>query len=119
MTRCFVKDDDRVEIVVYVTETDDKNIEAGLSPQELSSGPLQEVKFTFRRPRHQDSLAVLASSRVGETGVSDIIGLQAAVLRLLLVDWDIKDEQNEPVPFTKAAIANLEPSIARAAATVF
>jgi len=81
----------------------------------------EEVKFVFRRPSNFDSNTILKESRVNGPDESnlklDISLLQDAILRKLLVDWDVKDDNNEKLRLTQGNINILHPDIARAAAS--
>ena len=46
----------------------------------------------------------------------DVTDLQEAVLRTLLVGWDLKDDNDKPLSVTAGNVNSLAPAIARAAA---
>lgn len=113
----FVKKNTKVEVVVYVWENDDHHIEA---THEKASVPekvekAETISFYFRQPTYADSVAILRQAAVHGDGEVDFAEVQDFVLKTLLADWSIKDDQGQSVSVRAQAINNLQPAIARAA----
>ena len=113
----FVKRNDKIDVTVFVWETSDGNIDAAADKTQVpeKTEDLETITFTFRRPTYQDSTGIMREANIrGETEV-DFASFQDVVLRTLLVDWSIADEQGKNIPVRAANISNLQPAIARAA----
>lgn len=113
----FVKKNTKVDVDVYVWEDEHDNIEAthdkALVPEKIDK--VETVTFVFRRPTYQDSTAILRQANVRNENEIDFAEFQDVVLRTLLIDWNLKDEQGQPLSVRAQAISNLQPAIARAA----
>lgn len=117
--KLFVSKSDRIEIEVFVYESD-KIIEAVIDKNEIPKEVEPQIlKFVFRKPSYEDSRAIFSASQINSGGEDirvDPIALQNSVLKRLLVDWNIKNDDGTPVECNAKAISSLLPSIARAAA---
>lgn len=111
--KLFVKKSDRVEINVYITETEDGVIEASSTiPENAEKSDC--VKFYFRHPNYSDSKFIMSSYSY-INGSVDPVQFQENILKRLLADWDLTNDDGEKVPCTPESINNLLPQVARAA----
>ena len=112
---------DRVTVTVHAYEIDG-NIEATHDKGEIPKGmeDIQEAAFTFRRPGHADSTSIFKECNFKPTAEGkiqsfDVTVLQEAVLRTLLVGWDLMDDDGKKMSLTAGNINSLHPAVARAA----
>lgn len=117
MPNMFVKKTDFINIKVYVWETDtgvDATNEKGQIPKDKD---VTEVNFKFKRPSYDDSRKIMSVANVdSEQNIQvDPTEFQDRILKNLLKEWDIKDENENIIPCTSKHINNLEPVIARSA----
>ena len=113
----FVKKNTKVEVDVYVWEDEHGNVDAthdkALVPEKIEK--VETISFTFRKPTYQDSTSILRQSNIRNENEIDFAEFQDVVLRTLLIDWNLKDDQGQPVSVRGQAVSNLQPAIARAA----
>lgn len=114
----FVKKNSRIDIDVFAWEDERGNVDAthdrAQVPDKVTK--METLIFTFRRPTYQDSTAIMRQAKVSGEGSMDIADFQDTVLRTLLVDWNLKDEEGQAVSVRSAhAVNSLQPAIARAA----
>lgn len=118
--KLLVKRSDKIEVPVYVYE-DAGSLNATHDrddvPKSLES---EELKFIFRRPTYQDSTSILGMAQATATTVGEEIKVDAAkfqnhILRTLLVDWTVTDEDGSKVECNVANVNSLDPAVARAA----
>jgi len=87
-------------------------------PEEVVS---ETVKLTFRYPGHKDSVNIMKGTSLSVTGDEtaslDFITMQDKIVRTLLVDWDLKDENGERVLMSTENLDQLNSAIVRAAVT--
>jgi hypothetical protein len=117
MMDIFVKRNNTIDIPVWAWVDKDDNIDASHVKSEIPKNTEPEpMMFTFRRPTYQDSTGIIREAlAAGEAANMDVAAFQDTVLRSQLVDWDIKDEENNPVPVNVSTVNELQPAIARAA----
>lgn len=108
----FVKKTDKVEVEVFVWTDNDKVTSTSNKEDVPKDKDAQILKFYFRKPNYKDSQTIAKLSM--NNGVIDAIVFQESVFRTLLVDWDIK-MNDEVIPFNANTIDNLTPDIARSA----
>ena len=114
----FVKKNAKIDVEVYAWENEQNEMEAthdkSLIPENITNA--ETVVFTFRKPNYLDSTNILKKSKVQQDGELDVANFQDVVLRILLIDWNLKDDNGEPVPIRSGqALNTLEPTVARAA----
>lgn len=111
---------DKIEVVVYCWEQDG-DVEASHLKDEAPKegiGSVELLRCIFRKPSYQDSNVIIRNSNFkteGDETTLNITQFQEQILRALLVDWDMKDEDDKKIPVNTATINNLLPSVARAA----
>jgi len=116
MLSVFVDKKKSIEIDAYAFEendglrvvTDAKEVPAGKEPETL--------KFSFRRPNHNDSTYLTSSTlTLDEGGIRefDIIKLQDLSFRRLIEKWNLTDQDGKKVPITPGNIDNLDPEVVR------
>lgn len=110
---------DTIEVKVFCYD-EDGNVEATSVKSDVPKNVevVEELRFTFRKPGYGDSNVIIRNSKFGfesENMTADINIFQDTVLRTLLVDWNLKDEEGKSISLNSANIGNLIPSIARAA----
>lgn len=117
----FVKKSDRVEVEVFVYEDVDKIVKAVGKDSEVPPGTDAKIlKFSFRRPSYQDSMAILKAAQVQspQGGVTfDGAAFQDSMMKTLLADWDVSAVSGEKTPFSLEALNTLTPAVARMVAT--
>jgi hypothetical protein len=111
---------DKIDIVVYCWEQDGEVEASHLKTEVPQDGILVVEKLTcsFRKPSYNDSNIIIRNSNFkteGEDTSLDVSAFQEQVLRSLLVDWDMKDENSKKVAVSNVSINSLLPSVARAA----
>jgi hypothetical protein len=115
----FVNKVDTVKVVVYCWEADGE-IEATHTKSEVpKETTAEEVEFVFRKPGYADSNIIIRNSNFktegGEGTTLNITSFQENVLRSLLMEWTLKDEEGEKVSVNTVTVNNLIPAVARAA----
>lgn len=115
----FVKRNDRVDVDVYVwkkpeTEEIDATHDKSVIPEKVTD--VETVTFSFRKPNYSDSTAIMQQAATSANNNDiDFAAFQDLVLRSLLMDWTIRDNDGDPVPVKPSTVNDLVPSIARAA----
>ncbi len=114
--RMFVKKD-TIPIPVWVYEVDG-NVEATHDKDDVpDSAETSQVNFIFRKANFADSNKILRQVQSSDPDAPiDVAGFQELVLRELLFDWDLKDDNGGKVAINRSTIDSLEPTVARAAA---
>lgn len=107
----FIKENDRVSVNVYYVEKDG-NIEIVESFEEKKN--INVIEFIFRKPNYKDSYDIL-KQLTGDNNIKSSVMLQDVVLRKLLTDWSIEDENKNKIKINDSTISNLYPVIARKA----
>lgn len=110
---------DTVEVMVYCWEQD-KEVEASHQKTDVPQNidVCQQVEFVFRKPGYADSNVIIRNSNFkleGEETTLNVTAFQEQILRTLLMDWDLKDDNDEKIPMNNVNVNNLLPSVARAA----
>lgn len=109
---------DFVKVKVYCWEADGE-IEASHIKSEVPKETEPEVvEFSFRKPGYADSNIIIRNSNFkmeGEETTLNVTSFQENVLRSLLVDWDLKDEDGQKVAVNTVSLNNLVPVVARSA----
>lgn len=114
----FVKKDDVINVEVYAWEVNN-GIEAVSEKSEVGNREHQTLHFVFKKPNYSDWKSVLDSAQIGENQGNvalNVTQFQDQVLRRLLKDWDLSDENGNAVSFSLKQLDTLEPKIAAAAA---
>lgn len=113
---------DTVVVTVYCYEENGEVEATHLKtevPQNVNVDVVQTVDFTFRKPTYQDSNLIIRNANFkseGEETSLNVTAFQEQVLKSLLIEWTIEDDDdNKRVPVNNANINNLHPSVARAA----
>ncbi len=117
--KLLVGKQDVVDVTVYCYEVDGQ-VEATHvkteTPQDVEV--VEKVNFQFRKPGYADSNVIIRNAGVKIEGEETSLNAQAfqdQILRSLLTDWDLKDEDGKKIPMNNLSINNLVPSVARAA----
>jgi len=119
----------RIEVKIYIGLDKKQNIIADhdkeilLKDKQLISKEeeLFEVKMWFRQPNYGDDLALAQNTihqRIDEDGTSmsiDTIKIRNDRFKQLLADWDLTDEDDEPLEVNEENVNSLDPSFAGAA----
>ena len=113
----LVNKTDFVKVKVYCWEVDGE-VEASHQktdvPQDVDV--VEQVEFTFRKPNYADSNIIIRNSNFradGEDTSLNVTAFQEQILRSLLVDWDMKDDDGNKVSLNNVSISNLVPAVAR------
>lgn len=107
----FVKKDDKVEVEIYVWETDDGQPDATNDKSEIPEGKDAKIaKCVFRRPNYQDSNIIMKGYNMNSEN-ADVMGFQDAVLKNLLLEISLDNKDFQ----MSGKVSSLHPSIARAA----
>lgn len=115
----LVSRSDNVKVMVYCWEENGEIEASHLKtdvPQDITV--CEQVEFSFRKPGYADSNVIIRNSNFkieGEDTTLNVTSFQDQVLRSLLVDWTMKDENEQRIPVNNANINNLVPNVARAA----
>lgn len=114
----LVSKTDNVKVKVYCWEVDGE-IEANHIKSEVPKDKdIEEVEFVFRKPGYADSNIIIRNSNFkmdGDATTLNVTSFQENILRSLLVDWDLKDEEDEKIAVNTISLNNLIPAVARAA----
>lgn len=111
---------DNVKVTVYCWESDGDIEASHLKSEVADTQGMKTVDFTFKKPSYADSNTIIKNAGLtmdGEDTRLDATAFQDQVLRSLLIDWSITDDEGEPVSVNTLSINNLVPSVARAAVT--
>lgn len=118
MLNLLVSKTDNVTVKIYCWEVDG-DIEASHLKSEVPKDADSEVvEFIFRKPGYADSNIIIRNSNLkveGEDTTVNVTSFQENVLRALLVDWDMKDEEGQKIAVNTVSINNLVPNVARSA----
>ncbi|MHA2279295.1 MAG: hypothetical protein ACXAC5_00180 [Promethearchaeota archaeon] len=118
--KLLVDRNDDVKVIVYCWELDGE-VEASHLKSDVPKENIkvvEKVEFSFRKPNYADSNVIIRNSNFkteGEETSLNVSAFQEQVLRSLLIDWDMKDEDEQKIPVNNVSINNLIPSVARAA----
>ena len=118
--KLLVDRSDNVKVLVYCWEADGE-IEASHLKSDVPKeniNVVEKVEFSFRKPNYADSNAIIRNSDFkteGEDTRLDVSAFQNQILRSLLTDWDMKDEDGKKIAVNNATISSLVPTVARAA----
>ena len=119
----------RIEVKIYVGLSKkqeilaDSNKELLLSNKNLETKEedLIEIKMWFRHPTYGDDLDIANNTihqKIDADGSSisiDTIKIRSYRFKQLLSDWDLTDENNEPLEISDEVINSLHPAFAGAA----
>ncbi len=121
--KLIVSRTDRLDVTIYCFEVGGilsaTHIEADIPK---SVGDVEKATFTFRKPNHSDSQAIFkqCNFKPNVTGEGDVTfnvsELQDVVLRVLLVDWDLTDDDGKKLPLSAGNVNALDPAVARSVA---
>jgi len=117
--KLLVNRTDNIKIQVYCYEQDGE-VEATHLKNEVPEGvdAVEKVEFIFRKPGFADSNVIIRNSNFkteGEDTTLNVTSFQDNILRNLLIDFDLKDEDGQKVAVNSITISSLVPSVARAA----
>lgn len=123
--RLLVTKSDTIEVTVYCWENAENAVEASNLKEDVPQDieVCEKVLFTFRKPGYQDSNVIIRNSSLRPgTGTEDnatlnVQAFQEQILRTLLIEWDMKDDDDKHIPMNNISVNNLMPSVARAAVT--
>lgn len=114
----LVSKTDNVKVKIYCWESDG-DVEATHIKSEVPKDvETEEVEFVFRKPGYADSNIIIRNSNFkleGEDTTLNVTSFQENVLRSLLIDWDLKDEEGQKIVVNTVSVNNLVPNVARAA----
>lgn len=117
--RLMVSKSDNIKIKVFCWEVDGE-VEASHQksdvPQDMDV--VEQVEFTFRKPNYADSNIIIRNSNLradGEDTSLNVTAFTDQILRSLLIDWDMKDDDENKIPVNNVSISNLVPNVARSA----
>lgn len=118
--RLLVSKSDTIEVIVYCWEVDGEVQASHLREEVPQTGIdyVEQLRCVFRKPNYQDSNIIIRNSdfKVGDDNTTlNVTSFQEQILRALLVDWDLKDDDDKKIPVNNLNINNLLPSVARAA----
>lgn len=110
----FVKKTDYINIDVYAY---DKNGETEATSDKTTVSPetkLDVLSFKFRKPSYQDNRTILNSAKqYSDNTKIDPFVFQDSILRTLLVDWNLTDDNGEKLEYKFSLINELNPAIIR------
>lgn len=118
MMQLLVNKTDFVKVKVYCWEVDGEIEASHLKSEVPKETDSEVVEFSFRKPGYADSNIIIRNSNFkmdGEDTTLNVTSFQENVLRALLVDWDMKDEEGQKIAVNTISINNLVPNVARAA----
>lgn len=113
----LVNKTDLVKVKVYCWEVDGEIEASHLKSEAPKDSDPEVVEFSFRKPGYADSNIIIRNSNFkmeGEDTTLNVTSFQENILRALLVDWDLKDEEGQKVPVNTVSLNNLIPNVARA-----
>lgn len=119
--RLIVSRADEIKVIVYCWEEDGEVQASHLKAEipEKNIKVVEKVEFSFRKPSYADSNVIIRNSnfRAAENNETslDVSAFQENILRNLLQEWDMKDEDGNKVSLNTASINSLVPNVARAA----
>lgn len=123
--KLLVEKNDTVTVCIYAYEKDN-NIDAVNDEKEIPvDAKYQKLEFVFKKPSFSDSQALLknailpSSSTDGANFNMDVTALNEKIMKTMLTDWNIKNENGEDIPLNASNIGKLNPVIARSAASSF
>ena len=119
----------RIEVKIYIGLDKKQNIIADhdkeilLKDKQLISKEeeLFEVKMWFRQPNYGDDMSLASNTihqKIDDEGTSisiDTIKIRNDRFKQLLADWDLTDEDDEPLEVNEENVNSLDPSFAGAA----
>jgi len=108
---------DIVTVTVYCYEVNGE-IEGTYEKSGVSNTEsVETIELEFRKPNYSDSNALIHIGKIvaeGEETRVDIPSFQEAILKTLLVKWNLKNEDGEAIPLSPTNINALHPNVARA-----
>ena len=113
MSGIFVDSKERVEVTVHYKSKPEGKLEI----MEIAEDGSESLTIKFAYPDYQTSQRIIQSSMKPslEGGLSmDVFAMQQNMLIGLAREWDVKDNNGEPVPLTSMALGSLKVEIARA-----
>ena len=116
--KLLVNKTDNVKVIVYCYEVDGEIEATHIKSEVPKDKEPQEVEFVFRKPGYADSNIIIRNSSFkidGEDTTLNVTSFQDNILRALLIDWDLKDEEGQKVAVNTISINNLIPTVARSA----
>jgi len=112
--RFLVSKTDLVNVVVYCWESKGIVEATHLKSEVPKNTDIEEIEFVFRKPGYADSNAIMSKVKNDEPALNAVV-FQDSILRSLLVDWDMTDENDQKISVKESAVNDLVPNIARAA----
>lgn len=118
MLNLLVSKTDNVTVKVFCWSADG-DIEATHVKSEVPKDvEMEEVEFIFRKPGYADSNIIIQNSNLkmeGDDTALNAVSFQNNVLRTLLVDWTLKNEEGQKIAVNTMSLNNLVPNVARSA----
>ena len=117
--KLLVERNDVFKIVVRVYE--DKNGDLIATTDESDIPPdaeVETVNFTFRRPTNKDAVDLTSSSVFTDAEGAvrvNVIVMQDKIMRNLLIDWDLKNDEGKTLSLNNSNLDKLNPTISRVA----
>lgn len=116
--KLMVSKHDNIAIKVFCWEQDGE-VEASHQKSDVPQNVdvVEIVEFIFRKPNYADSNVIIRNSNLkteGEETSLNVTAFQEQILKSLLVDWDMKDDEENKIPVNAMNINNLIPAVARA-----
>jgi len=116
--KLLVNRTDNVKVIVYCWEAEGEIEATHIKSEVPKNVEAEEVEFIFRKPGYADSNIIIRNSNFkmdGEDTTLNVTSFQDNVLRALLIDSNMKDEDGQKIPINSVTINNLVPAIARSA----
>ncbi len=114
----IVNKTDNVKVKVYCYEKEGEIEATHLKSEIPKDVEVEEFEFVFRKPGYADSNIIIRNSNLkveGEESSVSPIDFQENVLRTLLVDWNLKDEEGQKITVNTLSLNHLIPAVARSA----
>lgn len=114
MSKFFVNANDEIKVEVYAWETNGDIAATHDKSQVPEDADAEVVGFTFRKPNYSDTTRFMQVAQIGGEN-PDVAGFQDIVLRSLLKDWTLTDNDGKKVPIKANTVNKLESAVAMAA----
>lgn len=123
MKNLLVKEDDVIEIKIFVGENDKGVLVASANEEVVNTftqGEKQSFNFVFRRPSFKDAKILAQNISVNTEDISSInLNLHLTKLKkvsYLMIRWDLKDNEGKEISFSPENVDALDPTVANALA---
>lgn len=118
MLNLLVSKTDNVTVKIYCYEQDGEIEATHIKSEVPKDVEMEEVEFIFRKPGYADSNMIIQNSNFkmdGEETTLNVTSFQNNVLRSLLIDSSLKDEEGQKIAINTLTINALVPAVARSA----